>query len=230
MKLYSISDGPPSLACQQLLKALNIKYELINVDLAKGAHMTKEYEDLNPQKEVPTLVDNDLVMGESNAILQYLADQYDTSGKFYPKEPKLRAIVNHRLCFNLALYYRNILDHAILPIFFDYQRTPLTLKKTKIALDIFNKYLSRENSEYAAGNNLTIADFPLITATLCLEAIDFKLDEWPYVAKWYDNFKQKHPELWEIAAGGMRELSHFEKHPPNLSGTDHPIHPVRKSA
>lgn len=38
------------------------------------------------------------------------------------------------------------------PIFFDYERTPLGLKKMKIALDIFNKYLQRENSEYAAGS------------------------------------------------------------------------------
>jgi len=41
------------------------------------------------------------------------------------------------------------------PIFFDYQRTPLSLKKTKIALDIFNTYLQRENSEYAAGSEYT---------------------------------------------------------------------------
>ncbi|KAL0112353.1 hypothetical protein PUN28_011997 [Cardiocondyla obscurior] len=227
MKLYSVADGPPSLACQQLLKVLNIEYELINMDFNKGDHVTKEYENLNPQKEIPTLVDGDLVMGESNAILQYLADQYDTSGKLYPKEPKLRAIVNHRLCFNLALYYRNISEHTLLPMFFDYQRTPLSLKKTKIALDIFNTYLQRENSEYAAGNNLTIADFPLITATMCLEAIDFNLDPWPLVAKWYDNYKRKHPDLWQIAEGGLRDLSYCEKHPPNIPY--HPIHPVRKN-
>ena len=44
MKLYSVSDGPPSLACQQLLKALDIKYELVNVNFGKGDHMTEEYE------------------------------------------------------------------------------------------------------------------------------------------------------------------------------------------
>lgn len=44
MKLYSVSDGPPSLACQQLLKALDIKYELVNMNFGKGEHLTKEYE------------------------------------------------------------------------------------------------------------------------------------------------------------------------------------------
>lgn len=79
-------------------------------------------------------------------------------------------------------------------------------------------------------DSLTIADLPLVASTICLEAIDFELDAWPRVAKWYDNFKKKHPELWEIAQEVMREISYFEKHPPDLSGMDHPIHPVRKNA
>lgn len=43
MKLYSVSDGPPSLACRQTLKALNIQYELIDVDFGKGEHITDKY-------------------------------------------------------------------------------------------------------------------------------------------------------------------------------------------
>lgn len=49
----------------------------------------------------------------SNAILQYLGDKYDTTGKLYPKDAKARAIVNHRLCFNLAMYYRNISEYVV---------------------------------------------------------------------------------------------------------------------
>lgn len=64
MKLYSVSDGPPSLACRQALKALNLEYELIDVDYGKGEHMTAEYAALNPQKEIPTFIDDDLVIGE----------------------------------------------------------------------------------------------------------------------------------------------------------------------
>lgn len=49
----------------------------------------------------------------SNAILQYLGDKYDIMGKLYPKDPKARAIINHRLCFNLAMYYRNISEYVV---------------------------------------------------------------------------------------------------------------------
>lgn len=43
MKLFSVSDGPPSLAVRQCLKALEVDYELINVDFGAGDHMTEEY-------------------------------------------------------------------------------------------------------------------------------------------------------------------------------------------
>lgn len=77
-------------------------------------------------------------------------------------------------------------------------------------------------------DDLTIADFQLITATMCLEAIDFDIRNYPLVLKWYKTFKEEYPELWEIAAVGMKEISEFEKNPPDLSHMDHPIHPVRK--
>lgn len=77
---------------------------------------------------------------------------------------------------------------------------------------------------------MTLADFPLVTATMCLEAIAFSLQPWPHVKKWYETFKAEYPDLWEIAAGGMREISEFEANPPDLSHMDHPIHPVRKVA
>lgn len=43
MKLYGVSDGPPSLAVRMALKALDIPFELIPVDFIKGEHMTEEY-------------------------------------------------------------------------------------------------------------------------------------------------------------------------------------------
>ncbi|GLV40987.1 GST-containing FLYWCH zinc-finger protein [Carabus blaptoides fortunei] len=164
----------------------------------------------------------------SNAILQYLADKYGKDDKLYPKDLRIRAIVNHRLCFNLSTYYRYISEHVMAPIFFAYERTPLSMKKTHIALSVFNKYLSNTGTKYAACDHLTIADFQLITATMCLEAIDFDISNYPLVLKWYKTFKEEYSELWEIAAVGMKEISEFEKNPPDLSHMDHPIHPVRK--
>lgn len=64
------------------------------------------------------------------------------------------------------------------PIFFDYERTPLGLKKVHIALDVFETYFTRLGKEYAAADHLTIADFPLINSTMTLEAIGFDFSKY----------------------------------------------------
>lgn len=69
------------------------------------------------------------------------------------------------------------------PIFFDYERTPLGLKKVHIALDVFNTYLSRAGTTHAAADHLTIADFPLINSTMTLEAIDFDFSKYDKVLR-----------------------------------------------
>ena len=43
LTLYAVSDGPPSLAVRQGLKALGLEHTLINVDFGLGEHMTDDY-------------------------------------------------------------------------------------------------------------------------------------------------------------------------------------------
>lgn len=52
MKLYGVSDGPPSFACRMVLKALNIPYELIPVNYNVGEHLTDEYFKVFLQKQL----------------------------------------------------------------------------------------------------------------------------------------------------------------------------------
>ncbi|XP_022218260.1 uncharacterized protein LOC111071301 [Drosophila obscura] len=230
MKLYAVSDGPPSLAVRMTLKALDIEYQLINVDFCALEHRTEDYAKMNPQKEIPVLDDDGFYLSESIAIMQYLCDKYAaTSSTLYPQDVNNRALVNQRLCFNMGFYYAPISAHSMAPIFFDYERTPMSLKKVQNALEVFETYLERLGSKYAAGDDVTIADFALISATICLEAIDFDLTPYPLVNKWYSTFKEEYPQLWEIANSGMQEINAFEHNPPDLSEMEHPFHPTRKS-
>lgn len=68
---------------------------------------------LNPQKEIPVLDDNGFLLGESVAIMQYLCDQYAPGNPIYPKDAKTRALVNHRLYFNMAFYYNYISQYTV---------------------------------------------------------------------------------------------------------------------
>ena len=59
------------------------------VDLMTGAHHKEPYASLNPSRQVPLLVDGDMRLTESSAILKYLADKHDSPA--YPKDLQKRA-------------------------------------------------------------------------------------------------------------------------------------------
>jgi glutathione S-transferase len=65
-----------SIRPRWLLEELGVPCEVKLVSLAAGDQKKPEYLKLNPNGTVPTLVDGDLVLWESAAICQYLADKY----------------------------------------------------------------------------------------------------------------------------------------------------------
>ncbi|CAG9133538.1 hypothetical protein JYU34_004460 [Plutella xylostella] len=227
LKLYAVSDGPPSLSVRQTLAALQLPHELVSVDYGAGEHLTEGYAQMNPQKEIPVLDDDGFFLSESNAIMQYLCDKYKRDSPLYPTEAKARAIINQRMCFNLASYYANISAYTLAPIFFDYERSSLGLKKVHLVLEVFDTYLARLGARHAAADHLTIADFPLVNSTMTLEAINVDFSKYERVHKWYNDFKRNYPDLWKISEDAMKELKQFSAHPPDLSNLNHPFHPIR---
>jgi GSH-dependent disulfide-bond oxidoreductase len=73
-----------------LLAELGMPYELHKVDLRKDEQKSPSFLKLNPNGKIPVLVDNGVVVFESGAILQYLAEKV---GRFLPRDPKARAEV-----------------------------------------------------------------------------------------------------------------------------------------
>jgi glutathione S-transferase len=83
MKLY---QNPLSPNCRKVLavaKHVGVELELQTLDFTKGEHRAPEFLALNPNGKVPVLVDGDLHLWESNAIMAYLAGQQDT--ELWPK-------------------------------------------------------------------------------------------------------------------------------------------------
>jgi glutathione S-transferase len=68
------------------------------------------------------LDDDGFVISESIAIMQYICDKYGPDSSVYPKEPQLRALVNHRLCYNMASFYAAVAPYTLAPIFFEVSR------------------------------------------------------------------------------------------------------------
>ncbi len=79
MKLYGL--GPTrSLRALWALRELDVEFEFVPVNLLAGEHMQPEFLRLNPAHKVPVLVDGDVVVTESAAIVLYLAEKYRDKG------------------------------------------------------------------------------------------------------------------------------------------------------
>lgn len=79
MKLYGF--GPTrSLRALWGLRELDAEFEFIPVNLLAGEHKRPEFLRLNPAGKLPVLVDGDVVITESAAIVLYLADKYRDKG------------------------------------------------------------------------------------------------------------------------------------------------------
>jgi glutathione S-transferase len=99
MKLYYFPVSTFSRRVRVALLEKNIACELIEVALPSGAHKEAWYAALNPYTKVPTLVDGDLTLYESAAILTYL-EALHPAPPLVPNHAHGRALVDMhvRLC------------------------------------------------------------------------------------------------------------------------------------
>jgi len=87
LKFY-FSGAPNPTKVALFVEEAGLPYEPIPVDARRGDQHKPEFLAVNPNAKVPAIVDGDVTVFDSNAILLYLADK---TGKFLPpKGDKLR--------------------------------------------------------------------------------------------------------------------------------------------
>src|SRR6266508_3703184 len=79
------------------LRELDLAYERIDAGMQFGRNNEAAYLAMNPNGRVPTLVDGDFVLWESNSVMRYLCMAYGANSPIYPNEPKTRASVDRWL-------------------------------------------------------------------------------------------------------------------------------------
>jgi glutathione S-transferase len=83
--------GNASMTPHMLLRELGVPFELALVDRAKAAHKSPAYLKLNPNGLIPVLVDGDLVLYETAAIVLHLVDTHPQAGLAPPLASAERA-------------------------------------------------------------------------------------------------------------------------------------------
>lgn len=79
MKLYGCPNTR-SMRAAWALEEAGAQYDYVLVDLFKGAARTTEFRAINPAAKLPVLVDGELTLTESAAIVDYIGGKYPASG------------------------------------------------------------------------------------------------------------------------------------------------------
>jgi glutathione S-transferase len=174
---------------------LSLPFERVDAGLQFGRVNDPDYRELNPNGQIPTLVDGTFVLWESNAILRYLAMQYGASSSLYPADPKLRASIDRWLDWSLST-----LVPAERPVFLALVRTPPAERdmealaanvKTLIARwKIIDGHL--QGRFHLEGDRFTIADIVLgafAKRWFGVEGID--RPPMPSLQRWYQRLTQR---------------------------------------
>ncbi len=208
MKLYTVVGSPNSRKVEAVINHLGLGVEREYLDFFTGDLRKPTYLALNPNGMVPTLADGELVLWESNAILQYLADKAGADSLF-PRDLVKRAEVVRWQNWELAHYNR-----AFGAIAFETVAKPgFGLGPTNAALvEEMKKNLARfapvldarmRGRAYVAGEGVTIADYSLIHLEGFKEAIGFDWSPYPHLNAYYERMRRN--EHWAKTAPPSRE-------------------------
>jgi glutathione S-transferase len=170
------------------LEECGLEYTFHPIALDKGEHKTPEFLAMNPNAQIPVIVDRDaaggkpVTLSQSTAILIYCAEK---SGKFMPKEPGARAAMLEALM---------VASTDVTPIFgaaFGLMRTKephapsiqFFKDRLKSLFKVWNEKLGKR--KYAAGDEVTIADFSLYAGYARMKAVvPDVLEALPNVDRW----------------------------------------------
>ena len=186
IKLHGFAMSPNTRRARLMLEECGQAYELVHVDLMSAAHKSDAYRALNPTARVPTLVDGDFVLWESNAILEYLAAKHPET-KLGPASPRETCEIARWMFMNAAHLSPNvarIFAHTIrLP---PEKRIPQLVDEARAEVDRSLAALDPAvtGRDYLLGR-VTIADLSIAPTLSAAPMLGIDLSRFPGVAAWY---------------------------------------------
>jgi len=160
---------------------------------------------LNPNATVPTIVEDDYILWESNAIIRYLARQ-NSRDDLLPRDPKQCGIVEQWMDWQIAA-----LAPRIFPVFTfqvvgnqklgDPDLQAESKKNVIHLMGILNQQLSKTGA-YVAGESFTAADFPAGMFTHRYFSLDIERPDLADLQNYYECLKERQAYKDVIVAGG----------------------------
>lgn len=169
---------------------LGLNVEVREVNVYRGDGRAPEYLALNPHGKVPTLVDGDLVLWESNAICVYLA-QLAGDATLWPSTARAQADALRWLFWESAHWQpvlSRVLAERVGQLLFRSGESPAHVAWNDRLLlqscDVLSTRLT--HAPYLGGSAPNVADFCVAGMTTYFTAVGFPRDAHPIVAAWLD--------------------------------------------
>jgi len=204
MKLYHHPGSANARKSRLAAALLRIDLDLQFVDVFAGAHRRPEYLAINPNGMVPTLVDDDFVLWESNAIAQYLASK-STVMDLFPASPQTRADVTRWLCWDLAHWTPATQSLNFERLFKKIARIgepdPAAVDKGLANFHRFASVLDGHLShgrQYLVGTALTLADTSVAAGLTYAAEAQIPVDGYANIERWFGSIAKL--DAWKATA------------------------------
>jgi glutathione S-transferase len=174
---------------------LDLSCRRIDVGGRFGGLTSAEFRALNPNRLIPVLQDEDLVLWESHAIIRYLCAQYG-SGTLWAVDARLRAEADQWMEWTSTTLQPAFTGG----VFWGFYRTPaqqrnwtaITAALTRCAelFALLDKVLS--SRPYLGGDQFSMADIAAGAQLYRYFTLDIERPHLPHVKAWYQRLSQRH--------------------------------------
>jgi glutathione S-transferase len=178
-----------------LCEELNLEYE--REDWGRGVLSTQspEFLQLNPNGQIPVVLDGDLVLWQSNSIIRYLANAYDKEHLLYPTQAKERFFVDQWLDWQ-AIELNNSWTYTIMSLLRhspDHQDPNLLqqgIDKWNRHMQMLDQQLAKTQA-YVAGSQFSLADIPIGLSVQRWKATPFDHPTLSHVDQYFELLNQR---------------------------------------
>jgi glutathione S-transferase len=175
MKFHYLSGSPFSWKIWLALEHGGFAYEPVRLQVDAGDLRSAEFLALNPKGKLPVLVDGALVLSESDAIAEYLADlPAPSSAPLWPGDIAQRALGRRFAAAATNYVYpqvRRIMEQTLFLKAGAADLEAIGTARTQLSIDL--RLLEEAmQGDFATGSTPTIADFTLYPFIALLGRID----------------------------------------------------------
>ncbi len=181
IKLYGVPLSGHCHRVKLFLHLLGVKYE--QIDANADVRATAEFRKLNPLGQIPVLIDGDLVISDSNAILVYLAKRYAADSTWLPQDAMGAAQVQRWLSIAAGELRYGPANARIYALWKMGKDDPVRAAEIgRDLLGFMNQHLA--SRDYLASEYPTIADLACHSYVAHAPEGGIPLDEYPAVRAW----------------------------------------------